>query len=68
MPMPPALEARILKSDIPGLDRLLSDVTRIAGGFTGACHSLAAATTIPPGREAQLALALERIVQEQTGG
>ena len=66
MRVPPALEGRILKGDMPGLDKLLPDATRAVGGFADACHSLAAATTIPAGREAQLVRALDRIIQTQT--
>ena len=66
MRVPPILEARIREGAMPGLDRLLPDATRTVGGFSDACHSLAAATTIPPGREAQLARALDRMVQART--
>lgn len=65
MRVPPALEARIRRGQTPGLDRLLPEATRAAGGFADACHSLAAATTIPPGREGRLVEALDRIVRRQ---
>ncbi len=65
MRVPPSLEDRIRKGRMPGLDRLLPEATRTVGGFVDACHSLAAATTVPPGREAQLIKALGRILEGQ---
>ena len=62
MRVPPALEAPIRSGRMPGLDRLLPQATRAVGGFVDACHSLAAATTIPPGRERQLVEALDQFV------
>jgi hypothetical protein len=61
MRVPPVLEARILNGERPGLDRLLPEATRAVGGFVDACHSLAAATTIPPGSERRLVAALDRM-------
>ena len=63
MRVPPALEARIEKGQMPGLDRLLPEATRAAGGFSDACHSLAAATTIPPGAEKKLIAAMDALLQ-----
>ena len=62
MRVPPALEARIEKGQRPGLDRLLPEATRSVGGFSDACHSLAAATTIPPGTEAKLIAAMDALL------
>ncbi len=67
MRVAPALEPSIRDGRMPGLDRLLPEATRAVGGFVDACHSLAAATTIPPGREAQLVEVLDRIVTGETG-
>ncbi|MDJ0803971.1 MAG: hypothetical protein QNI97_13935 [Desulfobacterales bacterium] len=62
----PALETRIRNGQMPGLDRLLPEATRTVGGFVDACHSLAAATTVPPGQERHLVDALDRIVRNHT--
>jgi hypothetical protein len=50
---------------MPGLDRLLPEATEAVGGFVDACHSLAAATTVPPGRESRLIEALARLIPDQ---
>ena len=65
MRVPPALEDRIRDGRMPGLDRLLPEATRAAGGFVDACHSLAAATTIAPGRVQQLVDTLDRLAGDQ---
>lgn len=62
MRVPPALEARIERREMPGLDWLLPEATRSVGGFVDACHSLAAATTIPPGTEAKLIAAMDALL------
>jgi hypothetical protein len=62
MRIPPALEARIERREMPGLDWLLPEATRSVGGFVDACHSLAAATTIPPGTEAKLIAAMDALL------
>ncbi|MGD9017128.1 MAG: hypothetical protein PVH30_07075 [Desulfobacterales bacterium] len=64
MRVPTALEARIINGEMPGLDRLLPEATQSVGGFSDACHSLAAATTIPPGKEGMLVETLNAILQE----
>ena len=64
MRVSPILEALIHKGDMPGLDKLLPEATRVMGGFTDACHSLAAATTIPPGKEAQLADTMNALLND----
>ena len=66
MRVPPALETRILRGERPGLDWLLPEATRVVGGFSDACHSLAAATTVPPGSEAQLVEAMNTLLQMRT--
>ena len=63
MRVPAALEMRIIKGEMPGLDRLLPEATAAVGGFADACHRLAAATTIAPGKEARLAEALDALIQ-----
>ncbi|MDJ0722254.1 MAG: hypothetical protein QNJ04_11510 [Desulfobacterales bacterium] len=62
MRVPPQLEGRIRDGHMPGLDRLLPEATQAVGGFADACHSLAAATTVPPGSEARLVAALSRMI------
>jgi hypothetical protein len=64
MRVPCELEKRILSGEAPGLDRLLPEATRRVGGFADACHSLAAATTVPPGKEAQLVGELDKLLEE----
>ncbi len=63
MRVAPALEAGIRSGRMPGLDRLLPEATQAVGGFVDACHSLAAATTVPPGRETRLVEALDGLVR-----
>jgi single-stranded-DNA-specific exonuclease len=63
MRVPAALEARIISGDMPGLDQLLPDATHAVGGFSDACHSLAAATTIPPGKEMELVQTINSLLQ-----
>jgi hypothetical protein len=64
MRVPVALEERIVCGKMPGLDQLLPEATRAVGGFSDACHSLAAATTIPPGKEGELVSAINHVLQE----
>ncbi len=45
-----------------GLDILLPQATAQVGGFSDACHSLTAATTLPIGSEARLIDAMEEIL------
>ena len=68
MRVPPALETRIEAGAMPGLDQLLPEATRLVGGFADACHSLAAATTIPPGKEAELVETISRLLQKWASG
>lgn len=63
MRVPAALEARIISGDMPGLEQLLPDATHAVGGFSDACHSLAAATTIPPGKELELVQTINGLLQ-----
>jgi hypothetical protein len=65
MRVPPLLEGWIRAGRMPGLDRLLPEATQAVGGFVDACHSLAAATTVPPGRESRLIEALARLIPDQ---
>lgn len=63
MRVPAALRKRIDKGEMPGLDELLPMATRQVGGFVDACHPHAAATTIAPGKEAELVRCLDEGVR-----
>jgi hypothetical protein len=53
---------RIRSGRVRGLDVLLPQATARVGGFSDACHSLTAATTLPVGREEQLVDEMEKIL------
>ncbi len=57
------MEDRIRSGDALGLDILLPEATARVGGFSDACHSLTAATTVAVGREGQLLEEMERILK-----
>lgn len=67
MRVPSRLEALIRTGAVPGLDRLLPEATAAVGGFSDACHSLAAATTVGTGREERLIAELDRILAAWAG-
>jgi hypothetical protein len=48
-----------------GLDVLLPEATNKLGGFSDACHTLTAATTVAIGKEEQLIEEMERILQRE---
>ncbi len=56
------MEERIRSGTLMGLDVLLPNATARVGGFSDACHSLTAATTVPVGREEQLIEEMEKIL------
>ena len=56
------LEGEIRAGRVMGLNVLLPEATRRVGGFSDACHSLTAATTVGVGREEQLVEEMERIL------
>jgi hypothetical protein len=60
------LEGEIRAGRAMGLDVLLPKATDRLGGFSDACHSLTAATTLAIGREASLIEEMEKILDEQT--
>jgi len=64
MRVPVALETQIIKGQMPGLNQLLPDATQMVGGFSDACHGLAAATTIPPGKERELIERIDALVDD----
>lgn len=59
------MEAQIRAGDKMGLDILLPGATRTLGGFSDACHSLAAATTVAIGREEALIEEMEKIIESK---
>ncbi len=58
------LEDRIRSGTAPGMDTFLPEATDRMGGFSDACHSLTAATTMAIGREAQLIDEMEKILAD----
>jgi single-stranded-DNA-specific exonuclease len=58
------MEAEIRANKKMGLNILLPEATNKLGGFSDACHSLTAATTVAIGKEEQLIEEMERILQE----
>jgi hypothetical protein len=56
------MEERIRSGDVLGLDILLPEATDRVGGFSDACHSLTAATTVAVGREEELIEEMEDIL------
>jgi len=58
------MEANIRAGRTMGLDVLLPEATNKLGGFSDACHTLAAATTVAIGKEAQLIEEMEQILRE----
>jgi single-stranded-DNA-specific exonuclease len=57
------MEADIRAGRRMGLNILLPEATSRLGGFSDACHSLTAATTIAIGKEEQLILEMEKILK-----
>ncbi|MDZ4786653.1 MAG: hypothetical protein SGJ02_11320 [bacterium] len=62
MRVPSFLVTQIENGTRPGLTEILPQATRKVGGFVDACHRLAAATTIPIGREEDLIVEMEKII------
>ncbi len=56
------LEGEIRAKRVMGLDTLLPMATSRVGGFSDACHSLTAATTVAIGREATLIEEMEKVL------
>ena len=57
------MEADIRSGKTMGLDVLLPEATNKLGGFSDACHTLTAATTVAIGQEEQLIQEMERILK-----
>ncbi len=58
-----SMEADIRAGKTMGLDVLLPEATSKLGGFSDACHTLTAATTVAIGQEAQLIQEMEKILK-----
>jgi len=56
------MEEGIRAGDVMGLDILLPEATSRVGGFSDACHSLTAATTVAVGREEELIEEMEKVL------
>ena len=60
------LAARIRDGRAPGLDTFLPEATARLGGFSDACHSLKAATTVAAGSETALIAEMEKIIRNNS--
>ena len=58
------MEEQIRSGKMMGLDVLLPDATGKLGGFSDACHTLTAATTVAIGKEEQLIEEMEKILSD----
>ena len=65
MRAPVFVEEEIRAGRMQGLDTFLPEATGNLGGFSDACHSLTAATTLAIGKEAALIAEMERILTTQ---
>jgi single-stranded-DNA-specific exonuclease len=68
MRVSPYLEEKIRSARVMGLNVLLPEATNRLGGFSDACHSLTAATTVAIGKEQELIDEMEKIIQGGTNG
>jgi len=65
MRVPPGMEQDIREGKILGLNTFLPEATNRLGGFSDACHSLTAATTVSIGKEEALIEEMEKILVRQ---
>jgi len=68
MRVSPAMEIDIRSGKIPGLNIFLPQATQRLGGFSDACHTLTAATTVAIGQEEQLIDEMETILKGDDHG
>lgn len=68
MRVAPSMEEVIRSGRMPGLHTFLPEATHRLGGFSDACHSLTAATTVEIGKEQQLIDEMETILGEYGHG
>lgn len=68
MRVSPVLGQEIRAGKKMGLNTLLPEATNRLGGFSDACHSLTAATTVAIGKERELIAEMEKILEGGFGG
>ena len=68
MRVAPSMEGEIRAGRVMGLNVLLPEATTRLGGFSDACHSLTAATTVAIGKEEQLIEEMEDILKGEAHG
>ena len=68
MRVSPYLEGEIRAARAMGLNILLPEATSKLGGFSDACHSLTAATTVAIGKEEKLIEEMEQIIERKSNG
>ncbi len=68
MRVSPLMEKEIRAARALGLNILLPGATDKLGGFSDACHSLTAATTVGAGKEQQLIEEMEHIIERKSNG
>jgi hypothetical protein len=68
MRVSPYLEGEIRAGRVMGLNILLPEATNSLGGFSDACHSLTAATTVAIGKEEELIDEMEKILEGESHG
>ncbi len=68
MRVSPYMEGEIRAARAMGLNILLPEATDKLGGFSDACHSLTAATTVGIGKEQQLIEEMEHIIERKSHG
>lgn len=66
MRVPAKLQTEILAGRAPALDMFLPEATARVGGFSDACHGVAAATTVTVGKEVRLIEEMETLVRAAT--
>jgi single-stranded-DNA-specific exonuclease len=68
MRVSPYMEGEIRAARAMGLNILLPEATNKLGGFSDACHSLTAATTVAIGKEEKLINEMEQIIERESNG
>jgi len=68
MRVSPYMEGEIRAGRAMGLNILLPEATNRLGGFSDACHSLTAATTVAIGKEEKLIEEMEKILKGESHG
>lgn len=66
MRVSPFMEGQIRSGRAMGLNILLPEATNKLGGFSDACHSLTAATTVAVGKEEKLIEEMEKMLKGET--